>query len=174
MLTRRQFIKAGVLGGLTLSVLGGGYAWLKRNEAGSAPASIFDRSAQAIISALAPAFLAGALPDDMQQRQAALDGILQDVGTAIAGLSAAQQKELGELFALLSFAPARWLVAGVRSPWAGARLDEAEGFLRHWRNSRFALLQSAYAALHDLILGSWYARPDSWAMIAYPGPPRLS
>lgn len=36
---------------------------------------------------------------------------------------------------------------------------------------RFDLLKSGYAALHDLILGTWYAQPESWAAIGYPGPP---
>jgi hypothetical protein len=47
------------------------------------------------------------------------------------------------------------------------------GFLAAWRSSRLALLQSAYAALHDLSFGAWYAQPESWTDIGYPGPPEI-
>jgi len=35
---------------------------------------------------------------------------------------------------------------------------------------RFALLRIAYHALHDLVLGAWYAQPSNWVAIGYPGP----
>jgi hypothetical protein len=35
------------------------------------------------------------------------------------------------------------------------------------------LLQQGYQALHDLVLAAWYARPDSWPAIGYPGPPEV-
>jgi hypothetical protein len=31
-------------------------------------------------------------------------------------------------------------------------------------------LRSAYQALHDLVLGAWYANPANWDAIGYPGP----
>jgi hypothetical protein len=43
-------------------------------------------------------------------------------------------------------------------------------FLQGWRTHRFGMLRGAYAALHDLVLGAWYAQPDAWAAIGYPGP----
>jgi hypothetical protein len=32
------------------------------------------------------------------------------------------------------------------------------------------MLQTAYHALHDLVLGAWYADPSSWTAVGYPGP----
>ena len=29
------------------------------------------------------------------------------------------------------------------------------------------------AAVHDLVLGAWYAQPESWEAIGYPGPPEV-
>ena len=40
-------------------------------------------------------------------------------------------------------------------------------FLRRWQHSRLDLLKSGYQALHDLVLGAWYADPQSWAAIGY-------
>ena len=42
--------------------------------------------------------------------------------------------------------------------------------MQDWRLHRFALLRTAYGALHDLSLGAWYAQPASWNAIGYPGP----
>ena len=43
-------------------------------------------------------------------------------------------------------------------------------FLQEWRFHRIDMLQTAYHALHDLIIGSWYADPVTWQAIGYPGP----
>lgn len=169
LVSRRRLLKAGLFGGLGLALVGGGYAWLR---GGGAP-QVFDGKARTLIAALAPAVLAGALPSEPGPRQAAMNKLLGAVGEAVAGLSPPQQKELGELFALLNTSAGRFILAGVRSSWNEARVDEVEGFLQRWRASRFELLQSAYAALHDLILGAWYSLPESWAAIGYPGAPKL-
>jgi hypothetical protein len=95
------------------------------------------------------------------------------VGVAIAGLSASAQREIAELFGLLGVAPARMLVAGVWPSWENASAADIAAFLERWRTSRFALLRSAYAALHDLVLGAWYGDAGSWAAIGYPGPPEV-
>lgn len=171
--SRRRLLKAGLFGGLGLALLGGGYAWL-RGRGERAP--IFDQRARALIAAVAPAVLDGALPEMGKEeagRQEAMLSLQAAVGAAIAGLSPAQREELGQLFALLEFPVTRSLVAGVHAAWSEATLAEVDAFLRRWRASRFELLRSAYCALHDLILGAWYARPESWAAIGYPGPPSL-
>ncbi len=46
-------------------------------------------------------------------------------------------------------------------------------FLERWRWSRIALLQSGYFALHDLVLGAWYANESAWGMLGYAGPPNV-
>jgi hypothetical protein len=77
------------------------------------------------------------------------------------------------LFALLAFAPTRCLVAGVWSPWPEASAESIAAFLVSWRDSRFALLRSAYEALHQIVYGAWYGNPRSWPAIGYAGPPSL-
>jgi hypothetical protein len=72
------------------------------------------------------------------------------IATAVAGLSLASQKELGELFGLLVLAPARLLLAGVGKPWREASVAEVSEFLQVLATSRLGLLQRAYGALHDL------------------------
>ena len=83
------------------------------------------------------------------------------------------QGEIGELFALLGLAAGRFIVAGVRSPWAEARDEEVAAFLARWRGSRFGLLRAGYQALTQLVVAAWYGNPASWERIGYPGPPSL-
>lgn len=160
---RRRFIQTGLAGGVLLSCAG----WL--NAAGPRALSAGERE---MLAAVVNAMLDGVLPKDNAERLRLVALTVDGVATAVSGLSAATQKELGELFGLLVMAPARLLLAGVSKPWREASVGEVSEFLESWRASRLRLLQSAYGALHDLSFGAWYGRPDSWPAIAYPGPPR--
>ena len=160
MTTRREFLKTGLAGGLLLNL-----------AACSRPAKN-DGRAQ-VLSALIPVMLAGALTTQPEDASRQINRTLYGVEAAITGLSLAAQAEIGELFDLLTFPLTRMLAAGLWSPWKDATPASLNAFLESWRHSRFDLLKSGYAALHDLILGTWYAQPESWAVIGYPGPPML-
>lgn len=162
MTTRRQFLQTGLAGGFLLTLAGCG-------ASGTDQAS----GRQTIIAALVPVILEGSLPVPGESRRKAIAATVEAVEKAIAGLAPATQKEIGQLFDLLAFAPTRILVAGVWPAWDVALPGEVAAFLESWRNSRFDLLRTGYAGLHDLVLGAWYAQPDSWGAIGYPGPPQL-
>ncbi len=160
MTTRREFLKTGLVGALLLNVAGC-----------TRPAQGDGRTV--VLTALIPVFLDGALPSDGATRPELITRTVAGVDKAISGLSLATQKEIGELFDLLSFPPTRIIAAGIWSAWPEATPEAIGKFLESWRHSHFDLLTSGYAALHDLIFGAWYARPDTWAAIDYPGPPKV-
>ena len=160
MTTRREFLKTGLAGGLLLNI-----------AACARPGENDGRSR--VLSALIPVMLAGALSPRPEDAARQINRTLSGVETAINGLSLATQKEIDELFDLLAFPLSRMLAAGLWSPWEEATPSSLNAFLDSWRHSHFDLLKSGYAALHDLILGTWYAQPESWAAIGYPGPPLL-
>lgn len=159
MTTRRQFLQTGLAGGLLLGIAG-----CTRPSA--------DGRRGTVIAAIAPVMLAGAL--DQGEARTAIARTVSAVETAIAGLALPAQKEIGELFDLLAFAPTRALAAGLWTDWPQATPGEIAAFLESWRHSRFDLLKSGYAALHDLIFGAWYAAPENWPTIGYPGPPEVT
>jgi hypothetical protein len=173
MITRRQFIKAGIISGAALTAAGLFYSRSLKEAPGSAVPQGLTIQERSIVGAIVPAILAGSLPPAGEARSRAIVRTVDGVGIAIAGLSAAAQKELGELFALLGFAPARVLLAGLWPRWEEATPAQIADFLQGWRFSRLALLRSAYAGLHDLVLGAWYGTPDTWERIGYPGPPEM-
>lgn len=166
---RRRLLKAGLAGSLALACAGAlranpGY----RAAAADTPLEVLDAGDREVLAAIVPAILAGT------EGPRQVDAVVASVDRAVAGLPPHLQREVRQLFALLGFAPARRLLAGVRRPWREATAEEVADFLRQWRASRFALLQQAYLALHELVMASWYARPDAWPAVGYPGPPRLT
>ena len=115
-----------------------------------------------------PAVLAGALPADAATRTQALAAGRERTLATIAALPPSMRAELGQLFTLLDSPLGRWL-AGL-DDWEGATPEAVGDALQCWRVHRVALLQTAYHALHDLVLGPWYADPSTWNAIGYPGP----
>jgi hypothetical protein len=164
---RRSFLKVGALGALALAAAGGIY---RATHAPARPRFVLDGEARAALDAIVPAILAGALPPDPAACAAAIATATASVHQAILGLPQTMQKEVQDLFGLLALGPARRLLAGIADGWAGASGEQVSAFLQGWRLHRFGLLRSAYQALHDLVLGAWYANPASWEAIGYPGP----
>ncbi|HEY1326420.1 MAG TPA: hypothetical protein VGI14_05745 [Casimicrobiaceae bacterium] len=164
---RRAFLVTGTLGGAAL-VAGG---WLHFSRYRSRAVTL-DTDARAIVTAMVPAFLAGALPDDARRADAireTVDGVAQ----AIRGLPPATRAEVAQLFGLLGFAPARIAMTRLWSDWPRARTSDVQAALDRWQASRSSLLRSAYDGLHQLILAAWYGNPRAWPAIGYAGPPRL-
>lgn len=132
-----------------------------------------DRIAE-IVGAIAPVLLAGALPQDSAQRGAAIVDVTLGVKTVIAAFPPAVRGEVNDLFRLLDIRIARRLLTGISSGWQNTDPAEIKSFLDRWRWSRIALLQSGYFALHDLVLGAFYANESAWAPLGYRGPPEVA
>lgn len=176
MINRRRWIRAGLLGSLALTAAGlvGTLAGRARFDAERAPdpqgmPSVWSDQAQRLFESLAPVIIGPACATPDQRARAA-----HGVQAAISALSPSAQREVDELLSLLTLGLTRGLATGVWADWQEATPAQIEGFLQRWRHSRLQLLQSGYHALHDLVLGSWYADPQSWAAIGYPGPPSLT
>ena len=165
--SRRVFLQAG---GLAALLLAGGGAWYRASRSAPPHRFALDGEARAALQAIAAAILDGALPREAARREPALAAAVGGVHAAILGLPPATQKEVRDLFGLLALAPARRLLTGIANGWDNATPAQVGAFLQGWRLHRLGLLRTAYQALHDLVLGAWYAQPSSWEAIGYPGP----
>lgn len=152
---------------LGAAVLGAGAVALRLAGRDSAAARA---DARAVLQAVIPALLAGMLPLDAETNRAAREQALERTLAAIDGLPEPTRKELDQLFGLLASHPGRWL-AGL--DWESATPEQVATFLQRWRASSFDLFIVGYQAMHDLVLGSWYADPSTWDAIGYPGPTKL-
>lgn len=174
MPSRRTFLKTGLIGAALLATAAALHKPLDRmGKQALRDARPLDPALRRVVAAVGPVILAEAFPVEPRLREAALSRIVEGVAIAVSALSAASQKEVAELFALLDFPPTRIAVAGMSSPWEEASAEQVAGFLHRWRNSPVDLLKSGYMAIHDLVLGSWYASPATWEWIGYPGPPPI-
>ena len=169
---RRQLIKAGLFGsaGLLLTELGFNLVHPQDRQKllGATDVSLF--------SALAIALLGDSLPSTGQVRHEALEQIGKNIEGAIAGLQPAIQEELMQLLTLLKFPLSRKFLLGISADWTSSTWSqinqvEVEHFLQEWRQSRFLLFRSGYQALHQIVIGSWFASEKSWEFIGYSGPP---
>lgn len=176
-ISRRRLLKLSVSSAALLSTssLLVSLAGCGRNESRKlAQGSRFltERDSQ-LITALIPVILAAALPHPPRH-----DHAIQDIVTAfdvtVSHFSPAIRQEIRQLLDLLTLPITRIVLARVSKPWQQATTADISTFLRNWRQSRFGLLRAGYDALHDLIAGAWYANPESWKRVGYPGPPRLT
>lgn len=163
-LTRRSFLKVGIFGALALAAAGGIYRMTRPVE--TTGGFVLDDGTHAALTAIIPAILAGAVRPSTQDVLAAIGR----THAAILGLPLATQKEIQDLFALLTLGPTRRFLAGVPDDWAQAKPEDVAAFLQSWRLHRIAMLQAAYHALHDLVIGPWYSDESTWPAIGYPGP----
>ena len=169
--SRRTFIAVGIAGAIALATAG----WLKGPHA---PPSglrrrMLDADAEAILGAVVPVLLDGALPQVPEERQRMLAETLTAIDTAIAGLPPAAQAELSQLFALLALPPVRLGLARIAAPWQSAAPADVRLCLDRFRESSWSLPRAAYDALHQLTFAAWYGNPQAWPAIGYAGPPSL-
>ena len=166
--SRRSFLKIGVAGACTLAA--GGAIYRLVNPASSPHRFALDGPAQTVLDAVIPAMLGPALPQAAEARAMSVRAASQRVRDAVLGLPLTTQKEVQDLFGLLALGPARRLLAGVAGGWEQADPQQVAAFLSSWRTHSLQTLQVGYHALHDLIMGAWYADPSTWEAIGYPGP----
>jgi hypothetical protein len=167
MVSRRKFLKFGVAGALMLAAAARAQPSYRAAD-GSGTLAVLGAADREVLAAITPAILAGT-----GATGASLAAAIGSIDRAVAGLPPHLQEEVRQLLALLASWPGRRWVAGVGAPWREASVAEVSAFLERWRFSRWALLQQGYHALHDLVFAAWYARPDSWTAIGYPGPPEV-
>ena len=171
MWSRRRVIFVGVAG----TVAAGAALLLPRlGSPGSDPSGAALVSEHAdMLRAVTQALLGSALPTDADARGRELTRVTTATAALISNLPPLTRKEIADLFALLALKPAR-AVLGYSGDWPGADIATVTTFLAGLRDSSIGLKQQAYFALHDLLLGSFYAEPSTWAATGYPGPPQLA
>jgi len=168
---RRRFLKLGIIGG-GLLFLAGFWHYLTQQEKNVASGFSFLTAEDGrVLTTLTPTLLGKALPS--KDRPAAIAEILDEIDRLIAAMPALMQADLRQLFDLLGFPLTRVALTGIWSSWETASGKEVEAFLDRWSTSSLTLLQLGYAALHDLVMASWYDNPRAWPWVGYDGPPDI-
>ena len=166
---RRSLLKLGLLSAAVLAVAGGAAVLIQPGlQSGKLTAT-----GREVFLAVGNAVLDKTLPGGNAARQAALGGLLDRVDALATSLPPHTQAELSQLLSVLASGAGRQLLAGLGRSWAEASVNDVQQALESMRMSSIALRQQAYAALHDITAGAYFADPSSWAVLGYPGPLKI-
>lgn len=173
--SRRSFLKLGLVSTGVLasaSMVSGltGCAATPRTQTAS-PLKLLRPKDVAILESLAPIVLGDCIPDDSEQRSAALAQLIESTDSFLFHSSQFNHNALAELFDLLYLPPTRIALAGVWNSWEDASDSSKEQFLASWRDSSFGLFRTGYTQITQLLAIAWYKNPVNWDNSIYPGPP---
>jgi hypothetical protein len=163
---RRRLLQLGLISGAALG-LGGAY-YVAR-----APALHHQKMSGAALdmcAALAQALLHEVLPKPADLRRAAVQRLLDRMQAVVWALPAPTQAELNQLLSILSNPAGRWLLMGLSSGWHVVSVEQVRQGLSKLQTSQFDLSKQAYLALHDWVGGAYFAAPEAWGKMNYPGP----
>ena len=168
---RRTLLRLGLASAAALAVAGGAAGWLL--QPGLDQDKRLSVAGQGVFAAIGRAVLDKSLPAEEGGRQKALAGLLQRIDALVRALPPHAQAELSQLLSVLASAPGRHALAGLGQPWAQASIAELQDALQDMRLSKLALRQQAYAALHDIATGAYFADATTWPLLGYPGPVKI-
>jgi hypothetical protein len=170
--SRRHLLKIGVAGAVVLAIVP---LFIGRENKAVAPGFKYLRASDLELwNALVPAFLAGSLPDDPATRAPLLAEILVRIDMSIALLRPSLRSATMDLLDFVETKAPRGLSGGYWGSWADATPEQSTAVLESWSTSSIALLRDCYRVLHDVATGAWYAMPQSWSVVGYPGPPKIA
>tara|TARA_R110002126_G_scaffold43555_25_gene124969 strand:+ start:240 stop:731 length:492 start_codon:yes stop_codon:yes gene_type:complete len=158
---RRQFILSGIAlaAGASLSI----YGW--RQSFTAVPSN-----RELVLSALLPALLYGALPEDATLATAELNRTQVAINDFLPFLPLRQQQELHQLFNLLANRISQLGLTGHLTQLADLTIQQRFALLDSWRDSYLEVLQQAYHGLRELLYGAYYGQPEHWQTLAYTAP----
>ena len=96
--------------------------------------------------------------------------LAQKADTYMARNVADAQKDFHTLLGLFDNALAGFLFCGTTAPFSQMDLEHRRAYLAKWENHRIPLLRSGFIGLKKLAMSCYYASPETWASIHYPGP----
>ncbi len=158
---RRQFIMLGLAAGATLATGVSLSPLITKNKAEQRDAATL------VLDAILPALLLGALPEEQKAQQSVLLQTRQAALEFLPFLPKRTQRELSQLFLLLSSQLTRLALTGHMLTLDALSISQRLQLLDSWRTSYLALLQQAFNGLRALLLGAYYGQPIQWPAISY-------
>jgi hypothetical protein len=167
---RRGFLKKGLLGAALLAV--GGAGWLATRK--TRPAAALGGPFQVLSPEEATVVLA--LADRLVPERAGFPrprevGVPRKVDAIVGMTHPATQEEVRRLLRLFENALAGLLLDGQLRTFTGCAPAAQDARIRAWARSRLALRRTGYRALTRLVYAAYYASPETYGALGYPGPP---
>ncbi len=169
--TRRTFLKKGVVGGILL--LAGGVAAIafrrSRLRTPKAALKVLSVAEYSVLAAVADRLIPAGddfPPSSDVQCVEKVDALLvhADPGMVV---------ELRRLIAVFENALTGLVFERRPTPFTQLSADEQDRVLLEWRDSRLVFRRSGYKALKNLVDSAYYASPEVYPAVGYPGPPEI-
>lgn len=160
---RRQFILSGIALGTAASLGIGSVSW-------QCSLQQHNDNRDLVLSALLPALLYGALPQDATLAATEINRTKTAISDFMPFLPQRQQQELHQLFNLLASQVTQLTLTGHITALAQLSIAQRLQLLNQWRDSYLSLLQQAYHGLRELLYGAYYGQSEHWQALAYTAP----
>ncbi|MCS4306447.1 hypothetical protein M2404_000770 [Rheinheimera pacifica] len=160
---RRQFILSGIALGTATSLGIGSLSWQRSLQQ-------HNDNRDLVLSALLPALLYGALPQDATLAATEINRTKTAISDFMPFLPQRQQQELHQLFNLLANRVTQLALTGHITALAQLSISQRLQLLNQWRDSYLCLLQQAYHGLRELLFGAYYGQSEHWQALDYSAP----
>jgi hypothetical protein len=170
---RRSILKKGLLGGLILAVGGAIPIAMRRGaepRAPRGPLRVFTPIEHEIFASAAARLVPGDGAGADWPTADALD-CAGKVDGLLARLHPSAGVEFRRLLRLFENAMTGLLVLGHPTTFTRSSPADQDRRLEAWRHARTPLLRSGYQAMKRLAHATYYASPETFARVGYPGPP---
>lgn len=167
-LSRRTVIRYG-LGGAVVLAAGGVGLSLQRTVARSParPLRALDETSFSVLAAVADRIS----PARGDFRSASDLLVAEKVDDLLATVDPAVVEEVTQVLHLLENGLAGLVFDGRPRAFSALDPSEQDRALAAWKGSRWSLRRTAYRALHGLCAAAYYASPEAYPAVGYPGPP---
>lgn len=169
---RRSFLKKGLLGGLLLAVGGVGAIAVRPTKKGVSPKGplrVFSSAEYAIFAAMAERVVGAG---EGSPSPTALD-VAGKADAAMARALPSVQKEYKQLLALFDNGLVGVMTGTGFAPFTASTKKAQDERLLAWSTSRMSLFRTGFQAMKRLAAACYYASPETWKDVGYPGPPTV-
>lgn len=169
MVTRRQLIKVGIGGAVVVAAGGGGLLLLQDTVLRSPRRALRALTADqfsvlaAVADRIAPAN--DGFPSAWEVE------VPEKVDELLSRVHPANAQEIGQALGLLESPAAGLLLDGRTTTFTAASPDDQDAILAAWRASDIEVRRKAFKAINGLCNAAYYASPEIYPHLGYPGPP---
>ncbi len=171
-LDRRRFLRRGLVGGgLLVAAAVAPFAFRStRLRAPHAPLRLLSPGEYSVLAAAAARIVPG---DGAGPRWPTADALdcAGKIDALMAGVHPDAGNDFRRLLRLLESSAFGAVQAGTPRPFTRSAPAEQDARLEAWRTSRLELLRTGYQAVKRLADATYYASPETYALVGYPGPP---
>lgn len=172
METRRGLLRKGLLGGALLTLGGTAFLTLRgtlRAAKPREPLLVLSLDEYAVLAAVAARVVA---VDEDAPSTDAVD-VAGRADAAMAPWPDSVQREFRQLLRLFESALTGAVTGTGLAPFTASTARKQDERLEAWAGSRVSVFRTGYQAMKRLACACYYAAPETWPAVGYPGPVEL-